>query len=449
MSFVAARLCLTPPRNSSLLKTSALLLTLGIAGSATAATLCASPGGKHGCYATISLAVSAAAAGDVVEVYDGTYPEQVTITKSLSLVARKHADPVINAKGMSNGIFINGMGSAPNPGVQDVVVSGFKVQNANFEGILIANASNVTLVDNTIEHNNLSLDTTALTCPGIAAFETNEGEDCGEGIHLMAADHASIVRNEVAWNSGGILTSDETGPSHDNVISQNFVHDNQYDCGITFASHGPAVSVIPSATLPYGLMRNTIANNRSWRNGLKLPGAGAGIGIFAPFPGTTDAANVIIGNDVRDNGLPGITMHNHAYAPVAPPVNLNDNVIIGNYLSGNAADTADAATGGPTGINIYSVAPITGTIVLQNRFRDEAYGLVFKAPAGQVDAHFNNFDQGIGVDNLGAGTISATQNWWNCAAGPGSGNCAGVEGAGVTVMPWLTRPFDSSDDFEH
>ena len=46
-----------------------------------------------------------------------------------------------------------------------------------------------------------------------------------------------------------------------------------------------------------------------------------------------------------------------------PPVNLNDNVIVGNHISGNAADTEDAATPGPTGINLYSVAPVWGTVI--------------------------------------------------------------------------------------
>jgi nitrous oxidase accessory protein NosD len=443
---LAKPLCVNLSRKPHVLSTICAVLLLGLGSTAFAATLCVSPGGKHSCYPTISAAVTAASPGDVIAVYPGTYREQVNIAKPLSLISKKQSAAIIDATGKANGIFIDGMGAAPNAGVTDVVVSGFTIRNADFEGILIANASNVTIVQNVVAHNNRALNTSTLTCPGIPAFETNEGEDCGEGIHLMAADHASIVRNEVEWNSGGILTSDETGPSRDNVINENFVHDNPFDCGITMASHAPAVSIIPSAGLPYGVMRNTVAGNRSWHNGAQQPGAGAGIGIFAPFPGTTDAENVVVGNDVRDNGLPGITMHNHAYSPMAPPVNMNDNVIIGNFLSGNAADTADAATGGPTGINIYSVAPITGTMVLQNRFEDEAYDLVFKAPSGQVNAHFNNFDEGVGVDNMGTGTVSATENWWDCPSGPGNGNCAEVQGSGVAVTPWLYHPFTPSED---
>jgi nitrous oxidase accessory protein NosD len=409
----------------------------------TAATLCVSPSGRSGCKTTISAAVSAASAGDTIQVAPGTYNEQVVITKPVSLVASRERMPVIDATGLNNGIFVNGMAAAPNAGVADVLISGFNVQNANFEGILVANATGVILVDNKVHDNNRALDIAGASCAGIPAFETNEGEDCGEGIHLMGTDHVSVVRNDVGNNSGGILISDETGPSHANLITGNNVHDNPYDCGITIASHGPATSIVPSQHLPFGITNNTVADNVSEHNGYQTPGAGAGVGIFAPFPGTTNAGNVVIHNEIRNNGLPGVTMHNHAWSPFAPPVNLNDNAIIGNHISGNAADTEDAATPGPTGINLYSVAPVWGTVISQNVIDDEAVDVAFKAPAGKVEVHLNSFfGMGIGVDNLGAGNVSATENWWKCPRGPGASGCATVEGTGVTTAPWLTSPFE-------
>jgi hypothetical protein len=417
------------------------LMFLCSTSSLVAATLCVNPNGHAGCMTTISAAVAAASPGDTIQVGQGVYSEQVEISKPLALVAFSNAQPVIDATGLPTGIFINGMAAAPAAGVSDVVISGFEVRNADFEGILVANASNVTLVGNHVHDNNRALDIAGHTCTGIPAFETNEGEDCGEGIHLMATDHATVLDNDVAYNSGGILISDETGPNHANLISGNRIHDNPYDCGITLASHGPATSVIPTATLPYGISGNTIADNLSSHNGYQVPGAGAGVGIFAPFPGTTDAGNVVIHNVLTNNGLPGVTMHNHAASPFAPPVNMNDNVIVGNRISGNGADTEDAATSGPTGINLYSVAPVWGTVISQNIIDQEAVDITFKAPEGQVNAHFNNFGRlATGVDNKGAGTVDATENWWNCPAGPGAPGCATSMGSGVTVSPWLTSP---------
>ena len=414
-------------------------------GISAAATLCVNPAGKAGCLSTISAAVAAASPGDTIRVAQGIYKEQVTITKALALKADEFALPVIDATGLPNGILIDGMSAAPKAGVGNVSVSGFKIHNANFEGILIINGTDVTIAGNHVLDNNKALNVGAGMCPGIdVAFETNEQMDCGEGIHLMATNHSNIRHNEVDGNSGGILTTDETGPSRENLISNNYVHDNPFACGITMASHPPATSVIPTAKVAFGIFHNTVANNESAHNGLGTPGAGAGVGIFAAGPGNTSTGNVIIGNKLHDNGLPGVTMHNHGSAPSpAPAVNLNDNVIIGNKIAGNAADTEDAATSGPTGINIYSTAPVYGTVIAQNKFEDEAIDIAFKAPVGRISAHFNDFDTvRIGVDNLGAGSVNATDNWWHCPAGPGGKSCATVVGPGVDFTPWLTHPLE-------
>lgn len=421
----------------------AVLLLGGAAGIASAATLCVSQRPFPGCQKTISAAVAAAMPGDTIVVAPGTYRENVIVTKSLSLVALKSGWVTIDATGLPNGIFINGMSAAPNTGVANVLVSGFTIRNANFEGILVANGYDITLTGNHVINNDRALNIAAGECPGQPGFETNEGDDCGEGIHLMGAVHSSVVRNDIEKNSGGILTSDETGPSRGNLISGNFVHDNPFDCGITMASHPPATSVIPTATVSYGVIRNTVAHNTSQGNGVQLPGAGAGVGIFAAGPGNTATGNVVIDNRLLDNGQAGVAMHNHAYAPApAPAVNLNGNVVIGNYFSGNAAESGDAATSGPTGINVYSAGPIYGTVVSQNTFANEAIAVAFKAPAGQLSVHFNDFGiRGVGVENLGAGVVNATENWWNCAFGPGHRGCASASGPNLYTTPWLLSPF--------
>jgi nitrous oxidase accessory protein NosD len=406
-----------------------------------AATLCVNPGGTGGCKKTISAAVTAAFAGDIIQVASGTYKENVILMKSVSLVAGDHQKPVIDAQGLNNGIFVNGMSAMPNAGVSGIVISGFEVENADYEGILIANASDITVRNNHVHDNDRALDISAGTCNGIPEFETNEGLDCGEGIHLMGVQHAFIMQNDVGFNAGGILISDETGPSHQNLISGNDVHDNPYDCGITMASHAPAVSN-PLVKVSFGVTNNTVAGNISNHNGYQVPGAGAGVGIFAPFPGTKSASNTVIANRLTNNGQPGVTMHNHAWAPPpAPGVSLDDNVIVGNYIAGNAADAADAATPGPTGINLYSVGPVWGTIVSENVIEDETVGIAFKAPKGRIDAHLNNFlFKGIGADNLGSGILDATENWWKCPKGPGANGCATAAGD-VWFTPWLTTPF--------
>jgi parallel beta-helix repeat protein len=399
-----------------------------------AATLCVNPGGATGCYPKIAEAVKAASSGDTVLVGPGTYHEDVVIAKSLSLLGADRHSTIIDAKGLGTGVFIDGIDA---PGLSAVVVSGFTIENANFEGIFVANATDVTVRDNEITRNDQSLKVSGSSppsCPGIPAFETGEAVDCGEGVHLMAVDHSVIEGNTILNNAGGILLSDETGPTHENLISGNLVKGNSLDCGITLASHA-ANSGAPES---FGVFHNTISSNESDENGL-ANGGGAGVGIFAGKPGNRAYGNIVMNNRLIGNGLPGVTIHNHADSP-SQPADLSDNLIVGNFIARNHADTQDAATSGPTGINVFGVGAILGTIISQNTIREEAVDVVTNTP-GEVLIHLNDFGGGgVGVANIGAGSVDATENWWGCSSGPGSKGCAQSTGSRVTFIPSLRAP---------
>jgi hypothetical protein len=150
--------------------------------------------------------------------------------------------------------------------------------------------------------------------------------------------------------------------------------------------------------------------------------------------------NKVIGNVLENNGLPGVTIHNHAAPPGAPAANLNNNVIMGNYISGNGPDTEDAATPGSAGINVYSVGAVYQTQILENTIVNEAIDVVMNHPGG-MDVHLNNLlGGGVGVTNLGKGAINATMNFFGCAGGPGSTGCSTVSGSGVTSSPAMHTP---------
>jgi Right handed beta helix region len=400
-----------------------------------AATLCVNPGGTGGCFSTISAAVTAASPNDTIKVAVGTYTEDVVIGKALSVVGASRSTTIIDATGLSNGVYIDGRDNA---GLGNVVVTGFTVENANFEGILITNASNVTVWGNVVANNDKSLQPAIPACPGIPAFETGEAFDCGEGVHLIGVDHSIVANNLVENNAGGILLSDDTGQTHDNLVTGNVSRNNPFDCGIVMASHAPALG----STAPHwGVVHNTITDNESTHNGFQVPGAGAGVGLFADGSGPgLISGNVVIHNKLVNNGIPGVSFHSHA-----PGDTFADNMIVANQISGNGADLFDTATPGPTGINInsgFGFSPITGTLIAQNVINHETDEVALNTPA-QVNIHLNNFrDDTVGVDNLGTGTANATENWWACPSGPGgSEECANVGGPGVLFAPWLGAPF--------
>lgn len=434
---------------------SCLVLLVGVAAltceGASAATLCVNQNPKSGCYTTVGGAVSAAAPGDTIQVAAGRYAEDVHVLQPVSLIGAGAKWTVIDAKGLANGIFIDGgLSTKITPGSNTLIgvtVTGFTVQNANFEGILVANASNITLWGNLVTGNNRALDISNMTCPGIPSFETNEGDDCGEGIHLTGVDHSTVVNNASENNSGGILLSDDTGPTNANVIQGNEAEDNPFDCGITLASHAPAS--ITGSSSPFGVYHNTIANNESTDNGFQVPGAGAGVGLFAPGPLNQTYDNVGVGNKLTKNDLPGVAVHNHA---PTNNINLSDNVITGNYIASNGPDTdveTTPSTAVPTGISLLGTSAVSGTLITLNQIENESIDIAVNnagSPSAVVVTHLNNLvgRNAIGVANLGAGPIDATENWWGCPSGPGTRGCTTISGSNVTSTPFLTQPLQAA-----
>lgn len=310
---------------------------------------------------TIGYAVSVARPGDTVAVEHGTYREQVTVAKRLRLVGVGH--PRIDASGQRNGILITGPGSAHS------TIRGFVVANATQEGVLAVQTAYLTIRDNIVRHNDAGFGATNPT--GECAPQGEVPGDCGEGLHLMTVAHSVVLRNRVSANAGGILLTDELGPTYRNLVASNRVYENPYDCGITVAGHNNQV-VVDGTVKPDvgGIYENRVIANVSNRNGLQ--GEGAGILLATAGPGTAVYSNEIRGNRADGNNLSGITLHSHA-----PGDDLDGNQIIGNWLGrdniGGDPDANDAQT---TGILIFSaVKTLAGTVVRANRIADAHFGI--------------------------------------------------------------------------
>ncbi|MCC6363774.1 MAG: hypothetical protein IT165_09625 [Bryobacterales bacterium] len=128
-------------------------------------------------------------------------------------------------------------------------------------------------------------------------------------------------------------------------------------------------------------------------------------------------------------------MHSHS-----PLQNLNDNLIVGNQISVNGPDSDPGLTV-PTGIDVFAdeahgASPITGTVITQNIFKNEAIDIAV-ATTGGVTARFNSFFDAVGVNNLSTGSVDATLNWWKCSGGPGANGCSTATGTGIQTAPWL------------
>ena len=317
-------------------------------------------------YSTIQSAVDAASPGSTIFVCPGTYDEGVLIGKQLSLEGHwATIDATSSTTG--NGIQIVG------PGGSGTTVTGFRVENAKFEGILVGTppvaptetegkpntaggqpVADVTIAANTVVENDKGFGSTFGQC-----FSTPEAPgDCGEAVHLVSVTNSTIVGNDIAHNAGGILLTDEFGPTSGNTIRFNNSNHNETDCGITLAGHSSA-AVDPETGLPTGkagVFDNLVERNSSTDNGVLGQGAGILMGGGGPYTGVY--ANRIIGNYAAGNGLAGITIHQHLVGDLNGNV-LEHNALGTNNLDGDFDFKAAAATE-TTGILVASGEPPTG-----------------------------------------------------------------------------------------
>ncbi len=374
-----------------------LTLTVGSAGAATASrVLHVAPHGNDTGPCTVGLpcetigrAVAAASPGDRIAVAAGTYNETVIVRKSIQLVGV--GKPVLDATGHTNGVVLMG------PGAAGAAVRGFVVENADQEGILAMRTFDVAIGGNTVRNNDRGA--AAAHPTGECAPQGEVPGDCGEGIHLMTVTRSKVFGNTVTGNAGGILVSDEFGPTSANLISRNHVVGNLYDCGITIAGHsdkavGPDGKRQPDLG---GIFGNWIVHNVSDGNGVR--GEGAGILLAAAGPGGAVYDNHVVFNEASGNGLPGITLHSHA-----PMQDISGNVIAGNHLSNNALTANRGKPGDPdagltetANILVFSaVVPVSVTI-RGNTLSDAAYGVWLSPNVSATDLPTNTFAGGIGT----------------------------------------------------
>ena len=357
---------------------------------------------------TLGYALSKAASGDTILLEPGTYasannPSGTSDTIGASLsgltiasdsgAAGTASNTIINGTGAANGLVIN---------ANNVTVNGLTVENADSEGICVTpstpsisgcvftppsspgpavSVTGALIENNVVDNNDACINhPTAADCPQ----PPNPFDDYGETIHLMSVANSTVTNNTVENNVGGILLTDEVGPTDGNTVSGNTVSDNAIDCGITLAGHSTsAVSTSgPTTGQPQpsqgGVYNNMVINNTADNNGaagLLAAAGGLGSGVYN---------NTFKGNTATGNGLAGMTIHSHA-----PLQDINGNIVENNNFSNDALHGGPG--GGPgdvegppssanltqtTGVEVLTVfAPLTGTLIENNTISNVYYGV--------------------------------------------------------------------------
>lgn len=357
-------------------------------------------------FATISSAVAAARAGGTVVVCPGTYHEQVVVSKPLTLSGER---ATIDQAGVTPAFSV----MLPPPlGKQTIFAAvvidssrvtfrGFTVRNAQGEGVVAAGLAgtvrHVVISRNKVVHNDLGGGVPPKSTYFLCAAMGPVPGDCGEGIHFAGNIANSAIRgNFIADNSGGVLMTDDVGPTHDNVVAGNVVTNNAADCGITVPGHNARALSATGARQPAvaGVYRNLISHNVVTNNGRK--GEGAGVLFANAGPGTASYDNTVVGNFIAGNGLAGVTMHAHTLGP-GQFEDLNGNVIVRNSIGTNNLD-GDTLDGPPgpsdkhtTGVLVFSGGTAVRVTIAHNLIFRNRIGIWLSKPVTARGLKTNRF----------------------------------------------------------
>ena len=441
---------------------------------------------SSGCgYTTIQSAITAATSGDTITVAAGTYAENLTINKSLTLLgpnsgiaalsgATRGAEAVVGANNVSHRVTVSGAST--------VEISGFKfvgtASGTGSDGIIVAGGGTGTIRNNWfdslsnqggtfssadvyIQNGNAG----AYTISG-NRFDGPTGADPGDGTYNYSAINAWYL-NDVTISGNRIENYGFSGVQAESVkqgtITDNFVK-NVAANGIQVAngaSTGPFVvqgNTIDHASAAYesyyapdpidkdycwaGIriwQNTTSAANQTVVSNNKIINTPAGCGAIG-FTGTSrQTVNTIQNNSIDATNLEGLAWQNY----LARADEVTSNVATVRLWWPNS----DILVGGTVVVSDLG-APYDGThVVTAVGSWLDATSYSYKTVSFAVSASnqaTSSVTKGTVVALARAqAPIPAANNWWGSATGPGtSGSSLNSAGAGATTSPWIVSYTD-------
>jgi parallel beta-helix repeat protein len=244
-------------------------------------------------FTSIQEAINNASDGDTIFVCNGTYYENVFVSKAITLIGESKEGTIIDGGGVRTTVEVH---------VNNVTITGFTIENSNIplcSGIEIYNSNYVNIIDNIITNNN------------------------GYGVEIYGSSYFNTVSDNIITNNQvvGILIYDPDGKAGWNVVKANCIINNT----------GSGIVLTESHT-------NTLEDNVITNQGT---------GIFF-----THAANNTIKNNLISNNQKGIYLWGyHTLGNSFFHNNFINNTYqaYGEYISSNSWDD-----GYPSGGNYWS-----------------------------------------------------------------------------------------------
>ncbi len=195
-----------------------ILICIGIAGASTLNV------GQGQTYSTIQSAIDASEAGDLISVSEGTYYENVILSKgSIAIIGKNKEKTIIDGKKTGSVIRIE---------TDDVTISGFTIQNnggsgKNDGGISLYNANNNMIANSIFSNNTAGITISSSSNNNVIAGNIIRS-NFREGIKLSSCLDNKIYDNQIEKNQIGIYAdSARTTQIYSNNLFEN--KDQVYD----------------------------------------------------------------------------------------------------------------------------------------------------------------------------------------------------------------------------
>ncbi len=442
---------------------------------------------------TIQAAVNQVTAGGQVFALTGTFPEQVTVNKSVTITGDGPTLTIIDPPPAGNGLNIS-VGDVTiedlrvTDAAQGARISG-TVANITFDNVtFISNASrgidvssgavisNVQLLNSLFDNVNIGMRmASGAIADGITINNTTFQNNAGSGFN-QANDGSAIGRVTNLTVTDSTFTNNGTTSGHAGVYAEEFSNVLIEDSTFTGNQYGinlwDVYSAAPSTTTNVVIRNNTFANHK-WStialqsttsdplNQLFLVEGNTITQDVGALVGTAQAHIAVTTSSANPNGAVDVVDNTLTFSGTFPtPVKAT----YGLYIAGGSQDVhveGNALDGGNVGTNGATI-PTSGIRIATNIFQTNANIVAIKNTV-------NNFDNGVSIysgstpggvqpdanidinrNDLDGNTVAGIQsgpstetdgtcNWWGdvsgpSGAGPGSGSAVSTY---VDYMPWL------------
>lgn len=385
---------------------------------------------------TIQAAINAAVSGDTINVVAGTYTENLTVNKSLTLTGAGQGATIVYPAL-----------SAANPCVGSSLCGGAA------SNIILVQADNVTISGFTLDGDNPAL--TSGIVKGGADLDARNGIITNNGVvgtfNNLTVSFATVkniyLRGIYASNGG-------TFNFHDDIVQNvqgeaNSIAMFNFGGGGTFKNNvvsdtNDAISANHSKGTQF--LGNMISNSAS---GIHSDNAGDGGGTADVILGnyvsncSTDGYGVwdfvpYIAPKIESNKITNCAVglasygnsENFSSGPIVPTTFFN-NIVDGQNLAGSVGvfiTTDEVGFGdGNNTANLNNNAILNNAVGVQTEQKN--------SKTVSVTLRYNNISGNTkAVDNSTGATVDAAKNWWGSATGPAGGSIDGT----VTTTPFAT-----------